>query len=71
MMKDQYLDELVASGTLHSYYYCNIDENHNEGAVSEYRNADRLILRFPNGKSLKIDTICTGINENTKIVIYP
>ena len=71
MMKDQYLDELVASGTLHSYYYCNIDENYNEDAVSEYRNSERLILRFPDGNSLKIDTICTGINENTKIVIYP
>ena len=70
-MKDQYLDDLVASGTLHSYYYCNIDENCNEDKVSQYRNAERLILRFPNGKNLKIDTICTGINENTKIVIYP
>lgn len=71
MMKDQHLDDLVASGTLHSYYYCNIDENCNEDAVSEYRNSERVILRFPNGKSLKIDTICTGINENTKIIIYP
>ena len=70
-MRNEYLDELVSSGTLHSYYYCNIDENLNEDKVSQYRNAERLILRFHDGKKLKLDTTCTGINNNTKILIFP
>lgn len=65
-MKDETLNKLVEHGTIISYEYLNLDEEGNVGE-SKFRNTEQVKLVFPNGKSLTIDTFCSGCNENTSL----
>lgn len=61
------LDELVTSGDLVSYKLENFNE---EGQLIDHqgegmRETQRLILEFPSGNTLVIDTFCSGSAENT------
>lgn len=61
------LDELVANGEIKSYVYrqqvpsCEGD--------TKFRLIDELILTFPKGGTLNLSTICSGVLENTSLVI--
>ena len=61
------LDQLVAEGTIGSYSYRNVDENGTPDEVSKFRNTEQLIIHFINGKSLVIDTFCSGSAEDTTL----
>jgi len=65
------LDELVQAGTIFSYELINVDENGKPGAVSAYRNTERLVLTFGHekGLQLQLDTFCSGCAENTVLYI--
>lgn len=63
------LDKLVAMNCIKSWKIENVDENGNVGAVSKFRNTQRLTLVFPNDKILVIDSFCSGCAENTTLFI--
>lgn len=63
-MKNELLDYLVKKGDIVFYTYENLDEEGNPGE-SGFRNTERLILLFPSGNKLILDTCCSGMNENT------
>ena len=65
-MTDNALNTLVENGTIVSYEYLNLDEDGNIGK-SKFRNTEQVKLTFPNGKTLVIDTFCSGCNENTSL----
>ncbi len=67
-MKNEVLDSLVKSGDIVSYGYEQLDEDGNPGE-SDSRNSERLILIFPSGKNLILDTCCSGESENTILMI--
>jgi hypothetical protein len=68
-MKNIVLDKLVSLGTIAGYDYENVDNEGNEGRVSDDRNSERLYLYFKDGQKLVLDTVCSGSNENTEIII--
>jgi len=67
-MQNKALDQLVNDGDISSYLYQNIDENGIVGS-SKCRNTEQLVLTFPSGKTLKIDTFCSGCLENTILAL--
>ena len=70
IMKNEILDDLVQSGEISSYLYENVDEN---GKTTKnligYRNTERLIITFPSGKVICLNTFCSGCAENTSLEI--
>jgi len=63
-MRNEILDKFVASGDIISYTYENlIDEE-----FPASREAEQLIITFPSGEVLTIDTFCSGSGENTGMV---
>lgn len=68
-MTNQILNNLVASGEIKSYKYVCVDDLGNEGLKGKFRNTERLILTFPSGKTLCLDTFCSGSSENTVLEI--
>jgi hypothetical protein len=68
-MKNIVLDKLVSLGTIAGYDYENVDNEGNEGRVSDDRNSERLYLYFKDGQKLVLDTVCSGSNENTELII--
>jgi hypothetical protein len=79
-MTEKILDDLVKENQITGYEYETIDEESRrcyghrtkpwprQIGASDFRNTERLILKFPNGKKLKIDTFCSGCNENTSMI---
>jgi hypothetical protein len=67
-MIDELLESLVASGTIASYDYDEVNEDGVVGEESDFRNTERLVLQFNDGKRLIIDTLCSGCAENTTLV---
>ena len=61
------LDELIKNGTIKSYRYINVSSDGIENEKSEFRNTERLILEFTNGKILAIDCMCSGCDQNTSL----
>lgn len=59
------LDGAVQAGDLKSYELFTVEEEPDSGM----REHDRLVLVFPSGNKLTIDTICSGIRENVSIYI--
>jgi len=64
-MKDEILQDLVSNGDLLSYEYENIEDV----PGSYFRETERLILVFPSGKNLILDTFCSGSGQNTCLMI--
>jgi hypothetical protein len=62
------LEELVSKGVLVSWKIVNVDEDGNVGRKSKYRNSERMVLVFPSGETLSVDTFCSGIREDTCFV---
>lgn len=62
------LNYLEEKGVIKNYHYLHLDENGDLGH-SEMRNTERLVLTFNNGDVLTIDTVCTGVLENTEMFI--
>jgi hypothetical protein len=56
-------NEIVQGAMIYS-----LDENGNVGE-SKFRNSERLVLLFNNGKKLVIDTICSGSAEDTSLIL--
>ena len=64
-MNNKKLEDLVNCGIISSYEYLSVDEEGNvQNEVKGFCNTERLILNFPNGKSLKIDAVCSGSSQN-------
>jgi hypothetical protein len=68
-MKNPVLDKLVSLGTIAGYDYENVDNEGNQGRFSDDRNSERLCLYFKDGQKLVLDTVCSGSNENTELII--
>jgi hypothetical protein len=63
------LESLIKNGTILSYEINNISYYGKLNEYSESRNTEQLIIHFPNGESLTIDTFCSGAAEDTLIFI--
>lgn len=61
------LDRLVSEGTITGYEYRNVDKNGTPDQVSKFRNTEQLIIHFNDGKSLSVDTFCSGSAEDTTL----
>lgn len=59
------LNGLVARGALKNFKLETIEEEPGSGM----REHDRLLLVLPSGEQIVIDTICSGVSENTSIII--
>jgi hypothetical protein len=57
------LDDLIKSGEISSYTY---EEDDPE---AEFRKTEKLLLNFPSGKKLLIETFCPGCSENTVLFL--
>ena len=68
-MIDAKLEELIAQGQIASYSYVEVDENGNVGVRGEFRNTERLVIRFLNGTVLTLDAFCSGSAENVTFSI--
>jgi hypothetical protein len=64
-MTNKELDKLVVNGTLTGYEL--FTEEFELGSGS--RETEKLVLSFPNGSKLTIDTFCSGSSENTCLII--
>lgn len=63
------LDELVNSGQLTGYEFHTVNaEGEVDKKSNDGRNVERLILRFPNGDNLVLETFCSGSSQNTFFV---
>lgn len=67
-MNDAILDNLVRTGAITRYSYNHVDCEGNTGLRSDHRNTEQLILHFPNGETLVIDTFCSGVREDTSLI---
>jgi len=63
-MKDNTLDKFVASGDILSYTYENMVNHECPGSEE----TQLLIITFPSGKVLTIDTFCSGSAHNTVMI---
>lgn len=68
-MNNEVLDNLVASGDIVSYSYLlkdmdNLPITESEGS----RETETLVITFPSGSQLTIDTFCSGSAENTCLI---
>lgn len=61
------LQSLVVDGVLKSFIYQ--EEVPSEPGNTKSNLVDKLTLEFPNGKTLKLTTICSGCLENTSIML--
>jgi len=69
-MNNLKLDELVESGDLKSYSFTLHDEDGKKiDRPSGMRQTHRLVLEFPSGKTITIDTSCSGVLENSFMII--
>lgn len=64
-MKDEILQDLVSNGDLVSYEYDNVEDE----IGSCFRETEKLVLNFPSGKRLVLDTFCSGSGQNTCLMI--
>ena len=60
------LEELKQKGIITSFELLNLDDEGNVGE-SSHRNTEQLILTFPIGDTLTIDTFCSGSSEDTTL----
>jgi len=67
-VKNESLDFLVEKGDIVFYTYENLDEEGNPGE-GEFRNTERLTLLFSSGNKLILDTCCSGMNQNTVLMM--
>lgn len=58
------LDMIVEKGMLKSYEIVNVSADNVEGEVSENRNSDRLKLVFPDGDTIIVTAITTGMEDD-------
>jgi hypothetical protein len=63
------LDVLVETKQIISYEFYEVDADGNIGGRSESRNTERLILHFPNGAKVEIDSFCAGYSQNSVLMI--
>lgn len=63
------LDDLIQSGHIKGYLLDIVDMNGNLGQTSDSRNTEILIIEFHDGKTLTIETFCSGSNENTVLFV--
>ena len=68
-MTNEVLDKLVSNGDILSYEYHEMDENGELCKKSEFRNSERLTILFSSGAKLILDTFCSGISEDTGIIV--
>ena len=67
MKKEKILDALIESNCITSYKFYNVSENGQKDVCSAFRNSETVELTFPNGICLKIDSFCSGINEDVTL----
>lgn len=60
-MTNSELDKLVAANVITSYEVSTEEEEPGSGS----RESERLILHFPNGMKLQVNSVCSGFLENT------
>ncbi len=58
------LDMIVEKGMLKSYEIVNVSADNVEGEISENRNSDRLKLVFPDGDTIIVTAITTGMEDD-------
>lgn len=63
--QDNFLNSLVVCGDIKSYEY----EKVYDEPGRDVRTTERLILVFPSGASITLDTFCSGVMENTALLI--
>lgn len=59
--QNEQLDNLVKSGDLQSYSY--------QVSKEKFCNYETLSLVFPSGKTVKLETYCSGVSEDTGVII--
>lgn len=64
-MNNNVMDKLVEEKEIKGYFLDTIEFE----PGSNSRKTDKLIIVFNSGKTLTIDTFCSGINENTVLII--
>lgn len=69
-MNEDILKSLIDSGTIKSYSLTTLDEDgfaidNEEGS----RNTERLVIEFNDGRTLSINTFCSGSLENTVLIL--
>lgn len=64
-MDNEELDMLVSIGSLLGYKYSTVEFEPGSGN----RATEQLVLLFPNGSALKLDTFCSGSSQNTVLVV--
>lgn len=62
------LSQLVQNGTIISFLFQELDDEGNVGH-SKFRNSERLVLTFPNGEKLALETFCSGCAEDTSFCL--
>ena len=60
-----YLTGLCMLGELKDFKFETIEDEPGSGM----RETDRLILTLPSGKTIVIDTFCSGCSENTSLIV--
>ncbi len=64
-MKNEILEKLIGKN-IQKYEYRKVGEDEeNPDKSSGMRDTERLILTFLDGTELQIDTLCSGVSENT------
>jgi hypothetical protein len=66
MKKVEKLDELVKLGQLKGYHF---NPQASIWGFDHRRRSDQLVLTFPDGNILTLNTICSGTSEDTHILI--
>lgn len=64
-MNNSILEELVNIGDLKSYNYETVEDDFG----SDFRETERVILVFPSGSKLVLETFCSGSGQNTCFMI--
>lgn len=59
------LEQAKLDGHIKDWKLIDIDEDGNEGSKGPFRNTEKLVLTFPNNKTLVIGTFCSGSGENS------
>lgn len=64
-MKNELLDQLVKNKDLLGYEYIQEEYEPKSGC----RETEKLVLTFPSGNKLILETFCSGSSENTVLLI--
>jgi hypothetical protein len=64
------LETLKQAGQITEYKLHNVSEAGIVGERSPFRNTQLLLLRFPNGDTIEIQTLCSGTAEDSILIFF-